>query len=58
MNLRFVSLRVEQPELRIREIIGRRAHGCIALYRHSAAIDTVFVLALRSQREAGYAERV
>ena len=37
--------------------IGRRSHGYIALYRHIAEIDTVFVLALRSQREAGYAER-
>lgn len=37
-------------------IIGRRSHGYIALYRYVAAIDTVFVLAVRSQREAGYAE--
>lgn len=36
-------------------IIGRRAHGYIALYRYIAQIDTVFVLALRSQREAGFA---
>lgn len=36
-------------------VIGRRSHGYIALYRYSAEIDTVFVLALRSQREAGYA---
>ena len=36
-------------------VIGRRAHGYIALYRYVAAIDTVFVLAIRSQREAGYA---
>ena len=35
-------------------VIGRRSHGYVALYRHVAAIDTVFVLALRSQREAGY----
>jgi hypothetical protein len=26
----------------------------VALYRHVAAIDTVFVLAPRGQREAGY----
>jgi len=38
-------------------VIGRRAHGYIALYRYIAEIDTVFVLAIRSQREAGYAER-
>ncbi len=35
-------------------IIGRRVHGYIALDRYIAQIDTVFVLALRSQREAGY----
>ena len=35
-------------------IIGRRARGYVALYRYVAEIDTVFVLALRSQREAGY----
>lgn len=38
-------------------VIGRRSHGYIALYRYIAEIDTVFVLALRNQREAGYAER-
>jgi len=38
-------------------VIGRRSHGYIALYRYIAEIDTVFVLAVRSQREAGYAER-
>ena len=36
-------------------VIGRRSHGYIALYRYIPEIDTVFVLALRSQREAGYA---
>ncbi len=35
-------------------VIGRRSHGYVALYHHVTAIDTVFVLALRSQREAGY----
>lgn len=35
-------------------IIGRRSHGYVALYRYVPEIDTVFVLALRSQREAGY----
>ncbi len=38
-------------------IIGRKSHGYIALYRYIADIDIVFVLALRSQREAGYVER-
>jgi toxin ParE1/3/4 len=36
-------------------VIGRRSRGYVALYRYVAEIDTVFVLALRSQREAGYA---
>lgn len=36
-------------------IIGRSAHGYVALYRYIQELDTVFVLALKSQREAGYA---
>jgi len=36
-------------------VIGRRSHGYVALYRHVPEFDTVFVLALKSQREAGYA---
>jgi toxin ParE1/3/4 len=35
-------------------VIGRDAHGYVALYRLVASIDTVFVLAIRSQRERGY----
>jgi plasmid stabilization system protein ParE len=35
-------------------IIGKRARGYLALYRYEEKIDTVFVLAVRSQREAGY----
>lgn len=35
-------------------IIGRRSRGYVALYRDAPKIDTVFILALRSQREAGY----
>lgn len=35
-------------------VIGRKTRGYVALYRYVAAIDTVFVLALRAQREAGY----
>ena len=38
-------------------VIGRRSHGYVALYRYVPEIDTVFVLALRSQREAGHSER-
>lgn len=36
-------------------VIGRRSHGYVALYRYVAEMDIVFVLAIRSQREAGYA---
>ncbi len=35
-------------------VIGRDARGYLALYRYIEELDTVFVLALRSQREAGY----
>lgn len=35
-------------------VIGRHAHGYVALYRYVVEVDTVFVLAVRSQREAGY----
>lgn len=38
-------------------VIGRRSHGYIALYRYIPQIDTVFVLGIRSQKEAGYADR-
>ena len=37
-------------------VIGRHSHGYVALYRYVAEIDTVFVLAVRSQREAGFSE--
>ena len=35
-------------------VIGRASRGYVALYRFVPAIDTVFVLAVRSQRESGY----
>ncbi len=35
-------------------IIGRGAGGYVALYRYVPEVDTVFILALRSQRESGY----
>ncbi len=39
----------------IRElIIGRSSQGYVALYRYVEALDTVFVLGIKSQREAGY----
>ena len=37
-------------------VIGRRSHGYVALYRYILEIDTVFVLAVRSQKEAGNEE--
>lgn len=36
-------------------VIGRGSRGYVALYRFVAEIDTVFLLAVRSQKEAGYA---
>jgi plasmid stabilization system protein ParE len=38
-------------------VIGRSSRGYLALYRYVARIDTVFVLAIRSQRESGYKHR-
>ena len=38
-------------------VIGRRSRGYVALYRYVAEVDTVFVLAVRNQLEAGYAAR-
>ncbi len=35
-------------------VIGRGSRGYVALYRYVAKIDTVFLLAVRSQRESGY----
>lgn len=35
-------------------VIGRGSRGYVALYRYIAEIDTVFVLAIRGQKEAGY----
>jgi toxin ParE1/3/4 len=35
-------------------VIGRGARGYIALYRYAAELDTVFVLGIRGQKEAGY----
>jgi len=35
-------------------VIGRAARGYVALYRYVAAMDTVFVLAVRAQREDRY----
>jgi plasmid stabilization system protein ParE len=35
-------------------VIGRATRGYVALYRYVAAIDTMFLLAVRAQREDGY----
>lgn len=35
-------------------VIGRSARGYVALYRYIEPVDTVFVLAIRGQREGGY----
>jgi toxin ParE1/3/4 len=35
-------------------VIGKGSRGYVALYRFESRIDTVFVLAVRSQRESGY----
>ena len=35
-------------------VIGKDSRGYVALYRFVESVDTVFVLAIRSQREAGY----
>jgi len=32
-------------------LIGKRKHGYVAIYRYLADIDTVFVLAIQSQRQ-------
>ena len=35
-------------------VIGPRSRGYVALYRYVVGIDTAFVLAIRSQKDAGY----
>ena len=41
------------PEMR-ELVIGRGTRGYVALYKYVVAVDTVFVLAIRAQRETGY----
>ncbi len=36
-------------------VVGRGSHGYVALYRYVDVTDTVVVMAIRAQREAGYA---
>lgn len=35
-------------------VIGKGSRGYVALYRYLAEIETVFVLAVRAQRESGF----
>lgn len=35
-------------------VIGRGAHGYVALYRYVVSVDVVFVLAVRHQQEDGF----
>ena len=35
-------------------VLGTKNRGYLALYKYSAELEIVFVLAIRSQREAGY----
>lgn len=35
-------------------VIGQGSRGYVALYRYVAALDIVFILAVRAQREGGY----
>jgi plasmid stabilization system protein ParE len=36
-------------------VIGSGSHGYLALYKYVTVVDAVFVLAIRAQREGGYA---
>ena len=35
-------------------IIGKGTRGYVALYRYLAEVETVFILAIRAQRESGF----
>ena len=50
----LIGRRVHQDKREL--VMGRFAHGYLALYRYVAVTDTVVVLAIRAQREGGYAE--
>lgn len=38
-------------------VLGEGSKGYVALYRHVPTLDTVYVLAIRSQRESGFKGR-
>ncbi len=47
---------IGRPPTELRElVIGRRSRGYVALYAYDAPQDRVLVLAIRGQKEAGYA---
>lgn len=46
-----------EPDGKRELVIGRRSAAYVALYRYVPEMDIIFVLAIRSQREAGYADR-
>jgi plasmid stabilization system protein ParE len=56
LNVLETNPEIGRPAARqMRElVIGRGSRGYIALYRYLPELDTVFVLAIRSRREAGY----
>lgn len=39
-------------------VIGHGARGYVALYRYVEELDTVFVLAIRGQKESGYEREI
>lgn len=43
------------PEGKRELVMGRGSHGYVAVYRYVAVTDTVIVMAIRAQREGGYA---
>ena len=57
-TLKLHPLLGRPTEHRLRELlISRGRTGYVALYHYDAATDTVVVLAVRHQREAGFRER-
>lgn len=56
MDVLVENPRIGRPveEGRRELIIGQGAYGYVALYAYIEEVDTVLVLALRSQREAAY----
>ena len=38
-------------------VLGTKNRGYLALYKYSAELEIVFILAIRNQREAGYVQQ-